>query len=238
MKREQFKATVEILAGGHGLPILRLLHSKGWSIASDIASELDIHTTTASKYLMRLYEVGILDRRTRNCRTRRAYEYRLKSPRISLDYDVGENQDDDLIGACEFYSSLLFAMLDKTERIGWAMIRPAVEEALSDIQDSFDREVSDIISYVDLNGGHASTFRNLRMAIESDELQCTLIEVKKAFSLLLERVLGLCGEGVGSATAGRIFRLALEATPRSATDLAVEYGLLDAFPEDIVHDRK
>jgi transcription initiation factor IIE alpha subunit len=64
MKGEHFRATVEILAGGHGLPILRLLHEKGWSIASDVASDLEIHTTTASKYLTKLYEVGILDRRT------------------------------------------------------------------------------------------------------------------------------------------------------------------------------
>ena len=100
MKRERFKATIDILAGGHGLTILDILHSKGWLIATDVASELEIHTTTASKYLTKLHEVGILDRRTRDCRTRKAHEYRLRSPRISLDVDIRDSQDDDLVSVC------------------------------------------------------------------------------------------------------------------------------------------
>ncbi|MFQ6128092.1 MAG: hypothetical protein ACE5QW_04235 [Thermoplasmata archaeon] len=238
MKRDHFRATIEILAGGHGLPILNLLHSKGWSIASDVASELDIHTTTASKYLTRLYEVGILDRRTRNCKTRKAYEYNLKSPRISIDFDIGGSQDDDLVSVCEFYSLLLFATLKKTEKIGWAMINPAVEEALSDLQDSCKQEISDIIAYVDLKGGHVSTFRKLKRAIENGELQCTLPDIKRAFALLFERVLGLCSEGVGSTTASRIFRLALKTMPKKISDLATEYGLFGAFPEDVGYEEQ
>ncbi|MFQ5883594.1 MAG: hypothetical protein ACE5IO_00670 [Thermoplasmata archaeon] len=238
MKRDHFKATVEILAGGHGLTILRLLHSKGWSIASDVAYELDIHTTTASKYLAKLHEVGILNRRTRNCRTRKAYEYKLKSPRISLDFDISDGRDDNLVTVCEFYSSLLFAMLEKTEKIGWAMINPAVEEALSDLLDSSRREILDVIVYVDLKGGHASTFRNLKRAIESGELRCTLVDIKKAFRLLFERVLGLCREGVGSTTTGRIFRLALDMMPKRISNLGSEYQLLDAFPGEVGYDGK
>ena len=238
MKREHFKETVDILAGGHGLPILKLLHAKGWSIASDVASELEIHTTTASKYLTKLHEVGILDRRTRDCRTRKAHEYRLRSPRISLDIDIRDSQDDDLVPVCEFYSSVLFGMIKKTEKIGWAIINPAAEEALSELQDSAEKEISDIIAYIDIKGGHASTFRRLREAIESGELQCELIDLKRAFTAVFERVLGLCSEGVGPTTASRIFQLALRAPPKRASSLAAEYGLLDVFSEDAVYDRK
>ena len=238
MKREHFKETVDILAGGHGLPILKLLHVKGWSIASDVASELEIHTTTASKYLTKLHEVGILDRRTRDCRTRKAHEYMLRSPRISLDIDIRDSQDDDLVSVCEFYSSVLFGMIKKTEKIGWAIINPAAEEALSELQDSAEEEISDIIAYIDIKGGHASTFRRLREAIESSELQCDLIGLKRAFTAVFERVLGLCSEGVGPTTANRIFQLALRAPPKEASSLATEYGLLDVFPGDAVYDRK
>lgn len=237
MKKEQFKATVNILAGGHGLPILNLLHSRGWSIASDVASELEIHTTTASKYLTKLYEVGILERRTRKCRTRKAYEYNLRSPRICIDLDISEEQDIDLISVCEFYSSLLFAVLKKTENIGWAMIGPAVEEALSNLQDSSKHEVSDIIAYIDLNGGHSSTVRKLREAIETGELRFTLLDAKRAFRLLFERVFQLCREGVGSSTARRIFRLAMDAAPKRVADIARNYELMDAFPEEIGYER-
>jgi predicted ArsR family transcriptional regulator len=235
MKGEHFRATVEILAGGHGLPILKLLHTKGWSIASDVATDLDIHTTTASKYLTKLYEVGILDRRTRSCRTRKAYEYKLRSPRISLDLDIRDNQEDDLIPVCEFYSSVLFEMIGKTEKIGWAIIYPAAEEALSELLDSSEQKVSDILTYIDIRGGSASTSRQLREAIESGELQCTLMDLKRAFTAVFERVLSLCSEGVGSRTAGRIFRLSLKKAPKSASNVAMEYGLLDVFPEEIAH---
>lgn len=231
MRRDHFKATVEILAGGHGLPILNLLHSKGWCIASDVASELDIHTTTASKYLLKLYEVGILDRRTRDCRTRKAYEYKLKSPKIFLDYDVNDDTKDDIVGVCTFYSQLLFEVIRKTEKIGWAMINPAVEEAIEDIYERSGESICDIIGYVDLKGGPASTTRNIRKAIESKELRCTLVDMKQAFSLLFDRVLGLCREGVGASTAGRIVRLALKTMPKDIHALATEYELLEALPE-------
>jgi hypothetical protein len=126
-------------------------------------------------------------------------------------------------------------MIGKTEKIGWAIIYPAAEEALSDLQDSSEPEVSDIIAYIDVKGGHASTFRQLREAVESGELQCTLMDIKRAFAAVFDRVLSLCSEGVGSTTASRIFRMSLKKAPKKASDLATEYGLFDVFSEDIAH---
>lgn len=236
MKREQFKETVDILAGSHGLTILNLLHSRGWLIASDVASRLDIHTTTASKYLTKLYEVGILERRIKKCRTRKAYEYKLRSTRISIDFDVTESRDTNLVQACEFYSALLFAVLEKTQKIGWAMISPALEEALSELQDSSKQEISDVIACIDLEGGEASTLRNLTEALGSGDLDCDLADLKGAFRLLFESVLGLCCEGVGTNTARGIFKLAVKSVQDRNSSLAFEHGLYDAFPEDVDHD--
>src|SRR2546428_13216990 len=109
------RKALEALASEHGLPILRYLRDHPWALASQVSKALGIHTTTATKHLGAFHEVGFLERRDHPAK-RPTYAYRLKSPVVRLELDLGEaveSADAESLG-----SALLEALLESLERIG------------------------------------------------------------------------------------------------------------------------
>lgn len=88
MERESFRRGTYVLGKEYSIDILEYIHSEGWSKASDIAEELDIHIATCSQYLKELWELDILEKRKVQAKTRMVDEFRVKDPKIELDYDL------------------------------------------------------------------------------------------------------------------------------------------------------
>jgi len=108
------RRALDALASEHGLPILRFLKDRGWTLASQVADGLGIHTTTASKHLAAFHEAGLLERREHPAK-RPTFAYRLTSPVIRLEFDLGEPADGaDAASAAEAF---LEALLDAARQV-------------------------------------------------------------------------------------------------------------------------
>src|SRR5947208_1943818 len=57
MDQQTFQRAIVLLSGEHSLSILRSLRDADWHLSSEVARSLDIHITTASKFLQRVAEV-------------------------------------------------------------------------------------------------------------------------------------------------------------------------------------
>ncbi|TLZ79595.1 MAG: helix-turn-helix transcriptional regulator, partial [Methanobacteriota archaeon] len=63
MDQQSFQRAIALLSGEHSLSILRSLRDANWHLSSEVARSLDIHITTASKFLQRFAELGLVERR-------------------------------------------------------------------------------------------------------------------------------------------------------------------------------
>ena len=91
MSVEHFKMRIDALSGEHSLEILYFLQERGWSIALDIARNLQIHPTTVKRYLSKMHKSGIISKRPKRCRTQTTFEYNLLSQKITLELDLRDN---------------------------------------------------------------------------------------------------------------------------------------------------
>lgn len=234
MDRKRFSEALEALSGSYGLSILDVLRSRGWSIASDIAAELNIHTTTASKYLSKFYSAGFVERRRKRCRTRETFEYHLKSERIRFDIRIGEDEPGPLIESSQFYVSLLFDTIGKAQKIGWALITQGLMEALQDA-DFGDNPIAPIaLSCLDLQGGKDNSIRLIKRAIQEEVDEVDMVDLKDFYRTLFRYVLQVCEEGVGRNTALRILQTTIAQSHKKYVDLARREHLLDIFPKEVI----
>src|SRR5213596_1694615 len=74
MDQQTFQQAIGLLSGEHSLTILRSLRDGNWHLSSEVARTLDIHTTTASKFLQRVADLGLVERQAHDSRT---FEYRV-----------------------------------------------------------------------------------------------------------------------------------------------------------------
>ncbi len=119
MRKKQFGRYAYVLGKTHSLDILELIQSMGWSKASDIAKELDLHVATASKYLAELEEIKVLEVRRVKGKTRMVLEYRLKDPKINLNLDLSATDVNPDIKdeVTDFYRDIYKSLLNLTESI-------------------------------------------------------------------------------------------------------------------------
>src|SRR2546428_13562 len=57
MDQLTFRQAILLLSGEHSVSILRALRDGNWHLSSEVARSLDIHITTASKFLQRFSEL-------------------------------------------------------------------------------------------------------------------------------------------------------------------------------------
>lgn len=95
MDEEKFRRTSYVLGKEHSIDVLKLVCSRGWCKASDLAEWLDVHVATASSYLKELHEVGMLEQRKGMGKTREVLEYRVKDPIIELSFDLSLEKGDE-----------------------------------------------------------------------------------------------------------------------------------------------
>src|SRR2546426_1521466 len=103
------------LANEHGLPILRFLRDRDWTLASQVAKGLGIHTTTASKHLAAFHAAGLLDRKPYPSK-RPTLAYRLRSNVVRLEINLaGAEEPNDVTDAAHAF---LDALMAAAHRVG------------------------------------------------------------------------------------------------------------------------
>src|SRR3989442_13850914 len=86
MDQQTFRQAILLLSGENSVAILRALRDGGWHLSSEVARSLHIHITTASKFLQRFADLGLVDRRAHDARP---FEYCLRSPHLRLEGHFG-----------------------------------------------------------------------------------------------------------------------------------------------------
>jgi len=191
MSTDDLRRALEALASEHGLPILRYLRGRDWALASQVAEGLGIHTTTASKHLAAFHEAGLLERRDHPAR-RPTHAYRLVSPLIRIEFDLGEQPE--AADAAEAAEAFVAALLEGATRVEGHRLADGLAEALFNEED----------------WRHAL---RERFAAASP---------RTALDALIRDARRTCAEVVGGTTADRLIRLALEIGFEGRHDLLPE----------------
>jgi len=206
MKREHFLSAAKALSNDQGLAILVCLRKKWWAIASDVAQELRIHISTASKDLSILYDSGLLERRMSKRKTRPAHEYRLKSNRIILDLSLDDSTADLYEEVCRLYVHFFDRLFLKAKKMGWGNIETVAAKELGDA----NATVAEIVS------------REFRAIKEPDGIT----EVRSAFRHSSDKVRRVFEEGLGQAATDRLFDAAAMESSEFFPSLAERYDLM------------
>src|SRR2546425_1501086 len=210
MDEKMFSKAVALLSGEHSLAILRSVASGEWRIASDVSRALDIHTTTASKFLSGMHALGFLERRVRKSRTRSAFEYRLTNTRIALDLELASGPTP-LREASDFYLEYVSKVLEKTRRLGWPGIAERLEARLEKNRNGLKEHLFTRI----LDGGGARGMDDLRTLFQ---------EIHREF-------LEITSESMGRPTARRLLSGAADEARKGRVDIVDRYGLRKALEE-------
>src|SRR2546425_12658028 len=119
MDQQTFQRAIVLLSGEHSLSILRSLRDSNWHLSSEVARSLDVHITTASKFLQRFAELGLVERRPHDART---FEYRLRSPHLRFEVNL-EDEAGPLREVVDFYVEDFHSPLERVRYVG----TPAIE---------------------------------------------------------------------------------------------------------------
>ena len=192
MTRPDPRGALEALASEHGLAILRFLRGRGWVLASQVAEGLGIHTTTAGKHLAAFHEAGFLERRDHPAK-RPTHAYRLRSPVIRIEFNLGEPAEArDATAAAEAF---LEALLDSARKVGG------------------DRLTADLVRGIFHRPDWRQSLQD-RMAAADD--------ARTALDGLIADARRVCGVLVGATTTERLLHLAIESGFEGRRDLLPE----------------
>jgi DNA-binding HxlR family transcriptional regulator len=200
MDRHSFRQAVVLLSGDHALDILKAMRDGTWHLSSEVARTLDIHVTTASKFLQRFAELGLAEVRPRDGRT---VEYRLASPRLTLEVDLADDAGP-LREAIDFYVTYFHTLFERIRRLGWPSVEAEMQHRLTaDHQELRSAIFEEMIAG---SGGGLDRLRELVASLHRD-------------------LWSVCSQTLGSSTAERVFQTALREAVDVYPDLAVRCGL-------------
>lgn len=194
------RRALDALAGEHALPILRYLRGREWTLASEVAQGLGIHTSTASKYLTAFLGAGFVERRPHRSR-RATHAYRLLSPVIRIELDLAEKVD--ATDVAHVAQAFLEALLEAARRVGGARLADDIVQTLFTAED-WRRELETRLH-------------------EAADPRTTL-------EGLLFAARNVCTDFVGRSTASRLFRIAEDAASEGHLDVIESLGILGGRP--------
>lgn len=200
MDHRSFRQAVLLLSGDHALEILKAMRDGVWHLSSEVARTLDIHVTTASKFLQRLAELGLVEQRPHDGRT---FEYRLASSRLSLEVDLLDEAGP-LREAIDFYVTYFHTLFDRIRRLGWPSVEAEMQHRLTaDHQELRSAIFDEMIAGSD---GGLDRLRELVASLHRD-------------------IWSVCSQTLGHSTAERVFQTALREAVDVYPDLAARCGL-------------
>ena len=200
MDTETFREAATLLSGEYSLSILQQLRDGGWHLSSEIARGLNIHVSTASRFLHRLSDLGLVERRRRDSRTS---EYRVRSARLQLEVDLGD-ESSPLREAVDFYVAYFHYLFEEIRRLGL----PGIE---GDMERTLVAEHQELRSMV------------FEQMIEGS--QGGLDHLRDLMGSLHKELWDVCSQSLGPPTAKKAFEAALQEAIGVHPDLAVRCGL-------------
>ncbi len=200
MDQQTFQQAIGLLSGEHSLSILRSLRDGNWHLSSEVARTLDIHTTTASKFLQRFAELGLVERQAHDSRT---FEYRLRSSHLRFDVDLSDDAGP-LREVVDFYVVYFQSLFEKIRSFGAPTIQTEMEHRLTTDHQELRRAVFDQM-IVGAQGG-------------IDYLRELVAEVHRD-------LWSVCAQGLGEVPAKGVFQAALRDAMSVYPDLAYRCGL-------------
>src|SRR3989442_1643069 len=159
MDQLTFRQAILLLSGEHSVSILRALRDGNWHLSSEVARSLDIHITTASKFLQRFSELGLVDRRPHDART---FEYRLRSPHLRFEVDL-DDEAGPLREVIDFYVSYFHSLFERIRYVGTPAIEIEMEHRLTTDHQELRKAVFE--QMVDGSEAGLDRLRGLRAAV-------------------------------------------------------------------------
>lgn len=200
MDQPTFRQAIILLSGEHSLSILRTLRDGDWHLSSEVARSIHIHITTASKFLQRFAELGLVERRPHDSRT---FEYRLLRPRLRLEVDL-QDESGPLREVIDFYVAYFHSLFERIRYFGTPAIQMEMEHRLTTDHQELRKAVFD--QMVAGSEGGIDRLRELVAAVHRD-------------------LWTVCAQGLGANTAKGVFQSALRDAINVYPDLAVRCGL-------------
>lgn len=200
MDQETFQQAISLLSGEHSLSILRALRDGGWHLSSQIARSIGIHITTASKFLQRFAELGLVERRPHDSRT---FEYRMRSPRLRFEVDLAD-ESGPLREVIDFYVAYFHSLFDRIRTFGAPAIQTEMEHRLTTDHQELRKAVFE--QMITGTEGGLDYLRELVAEVHRD-------------------LWSVCSQGLGSSTAKDVFQGALLDAMNVYPDLAIRCGL-------------
>ena len=204
MEEKPFAHAARALSSDHGLRILSLLKNGRWQIASEVAHTLGIHTSTASKWLYELHRGGFLARRTRKAGTRKAYEYRLGSPHLTLELDLAESETP-LEASLIFYTDFVTHAIELARRLGW----PGLDK---EILARLEAARNDLKEYI-------------FAGIPKDGPLRTVDQLKRLYGQIAAEIRDLCTKTMGEMAASDLVESAYEEASEGKEELVRRFHL-------------
>jgi predicted transcriptional regulator len=184
MKKDDIRRLLFVLGKEHCLDVMINLNKNGWQTASEVARDLNIHIATAVKYLSELFELDFVDRRVKRGKTRKAFEYRVKDPKVTIEFDLSALKSKP-IGSGEkplVLFSILFTILMKSRKV----VGNSVDSHINGKFMAFENNEKDIVKnslmfdgdLEDAKNFFQNNIENLGLSdTQNEEVVCILIEL-------------------------------------------------------------
>jgi DNA-binding transcriptional ArsR family regulator len=195
-----FRLAAALLSGEYSLVILRELRDGEWRLSSEVARALRIHVSTASRFLQRLSDLGLVERRPHDSRT---FEYRMRTPLVRLEIDLADDSAP-LREAVDFYVTYFQLLFQEIRSFGSPTVVGEAERMLV----SEHQQLRFVIFEQMIAGsnGGLDHLRDLMAALHRD-------------------LWNVCSQSLGAPVASQIFQRTLQHAISTHPDLAIRCGL-------------
>jgi hypothetical protein len=224
---------MRLLSNDICIDILRTIHGKRWCIASDVSRSLDIHTTTAQKYLSRMHEVGLLQRRVRVGKTRSTFEYIIDGPKIQFELDLNRLfQDNSALpkAVYMFYFSLFYAIVNGARKISGSQIDAMIDENIRRLKKKNQKEALLFLLCVERFSDAKSSFEYFQHNFLEDDGNTST--VRETYFQLIHGILGTYEAKMGKTATKNIVDASCCRIMKKNAALIEKYGLLEDIPKD------
>jgi DNA-binding MarR family transcriptional regulator len=222
MNDEEFIRAARVLSSDHGLRVLRAFADDRWKIASEISSDLDIHTSTASKYLAQLHKQGLLERRIRKTGRRSTHEYHLRHSTLLLELDLAGKHEIVALECWDACLELFHQLISVGEGHGFAGFVDEVEQLITSLQQETGLRN---LCLFDPKCDVAVAKRLVRKKLDRGQLSDSVSAVKETSAVVFEAMKAICLEKIGSEATKELFESVLSEFGREDEKAIRELGL-------------
>jgi len=226
MDDEEFIRAARVLSSDHGLRVLRAFSDDGWKIASEISSNLGIHTSTASKYLDQLFKGGLLERRVRRTGRRSTLEYHLREPVVLLEVDVAGSKETKVIESWDACLTVFHKLIDNGYGFGFTGFDEEVDRLIRRLKSGTDHRN---LGLFDPKCDVSVAKRLVRKMIEDGQLDNRIATVREISNEVFSALRTLCVGKIGSPATQQLFASALLEIERNDGRIVKKLGLTETL---------